>query len=151
MYLASNIKQLDGVWDVMCVCVCVFVSGKVWGSSFGEADGMLGSILGGSHAYKSFDVVLLQHRGNMHKRWKASENEEKKWMTKGESGLIWGKKGVSSLFLPEWLWLAGVFDCAEKHISFFHCRFPSQNAFLNRQIKAGTSESFCGTDEWTMK
>ncbi len=52
---------------------------------------------------------------------------------------------------PEWLWLASVFDCAGKHISFFPCLFPSQNAFLNHYIKTWTSKSFCGMDEWTKK
>lgn len=44
---------------------------------FGEAAGMLGSILGGSHAYKSLDVVLQQKRGNARKTRKVFENEEK--------------------------------------------------------------------------
>lgn len=48
--------------------VCVCIGGKVSGALFGETDRMLGSILGGSHAYKSLDVVLLQQKGNMHER-----------------------------------------------------------------------------------
>lgn len=39
---------------------------------------MLGSILRGSHAYESLDVVLLQQNGNMHKKRKVFGNEEKK-------------------------------------------------------------------------
>lgn len=47
-------------------------------TSLGEANGMLGSILRGSHAYESLDVVLLQQNGNMHKKRKVFGNEEKK-------------------------------------------------------------------------
>lgn len=126
------------------------VSGKVWGSSFGEADGMFGSILGGSHAYKSLDVVLLQHRGNTHKRWKVSENEgEKNEWQKVKVGWFGKKECLFCCLLPlslcfsTWVIVAcRCFRlCREAHL-FLSLLVSSQNAFLNHQIKAGTSKSF---------
>lgn len=41
---------------------------------------------------------------------------------------------------PYWLWLASVFDCADKHILFLLCPSPSPNDFWHWQLKVVTSK-----------
>lgn len=134
-------RWLDDVWEFMSVLVVKLEAPSL------ERDGMLGSILGGSNAFKSFDV-MLQRRGNMPERWIGFENEEKmndqrwKWTD-------FEKRNVFLFcFLPLSLsfstWVNVAYHCfglyTEAHL-FFPAWFPSE-CFLESSDQSRAIQSF---------
>lgn len=134
--------------------MCVFCN--VWDSFVAKADGMLGSILGGIHAYKLLDVVLLQQRWKdaqeMKRVWKWREN---KWQ-KVEVGRSEKKQCLLCCHLPPLSFLLTDYGChcfqfCSKAFFFLFLSHSFSECFLTLTDQSGDKLSFFVTqvgEQW---
>lgn len=133
-----RIKQSDGVWDCISVlCYGLHFRLLLW-RRWWEVRFHFRRQPCLKNAWCCFSAAEGKHAQEMKSAWKWRKNERQKV----EVGWF-EKRGVSPLLLSASLihlsdcGLPVFFDCAEKHISFFTCRFPLSECFLKSTDQSG--------------